>query len=437
MSSPPPPDPPRGPDEPPADPPDPPRGEGAPHPPPAPPDLPHGPGQPPLDEIEPSTRATPKQPPATPARTANQDALLRRLGRRVHVRAVVKASWRRALNSLPAAAQIVIGVIAAYAISRWVFGHPAPLIAVTVTITSLGMARDARPRRVLETAIGVTVGILLSELIVIGLGRGIWQLAIVVFATLVVARAVSSNPVFAVVAAVQAVLVVLLPDPPGGPLTRSLDAVVAGVVALAVTALVPRDPRRAVRRDAAALFSVFRESIDGVVEALALGNQSGAELALERLRRTQGLVDDWAESLDTATSIAAISPWLRRHRAELRRQAKVLAAADLASRHLRTVTRRIVTVLAEGKREPELAGVMGELGNAIALLGAELDDPQLTGASRTALVDLAKRLDPTLLGSEAELRETLVVVLVRPLVLDLLVGTGMSADDARALLPPI
>jgi hypothetical protein len=29
------------------------------------------------------------------------------------------------------------------------------------------------------------------------------------------------------------------------------------------------------------------------------------------------------------------------------------------------------------------------------------------------------------------------VVLVRPLVLDLLVGTGMSADDARGLLPPI
>ena len=400
----------------------------------------------PLDELEPSTRATPRQskPPKQEkllsqpkAPDTHQDALLRRLGRRVRVRAVARASVRRALDSLPAALQIVIGAVAAYSIARWGFGHPAPLIAVTVTITSLGMARDARPRRVLETAIGVTVGILLSELIVLGLGRGVWQLAIVVFATLVVARAVSSNPVFAVVAAVQAVLVVLLPDPPGGPLTRSLDAVVAGVVALAVTALVPRDPRRAVKRDAAALFSVFKESIDGVVEALALGNQSGAELALERLRRTQGLVDDWTQSLDTATSIAVISPWLRRHLPDLRKQARVVAAADLASRHLRTVTRRIVTVLADGKREPELAGLMGELGNAIALLGAELEDRQLTGASRTALADLAKRLDPSLLGSDAELRETLVVVLVRPLVLDLLVGTGMSPDDARDLLPPI
>ncbi len=376
--------------------------------------------------------------PTTPAQAEQrQAALLRRLARRVHVRAVVKAGWRRALDSLPAAVQIVIGVLASYAIARWGFGHPAPLIAVTVTITSLGMARDARPRRVLETAVGVTVGIVLSELIVLGVGRGIWQLAIVVFATLVLARAVSSNPVFAVVAAVQAVLVVLLPDPPGGPLTRSLDAVVAGVIALAVTALVPRDPRRAVKRDAAALFSVFKESIDGVVESLALGNQSGAELALERLRRTQGLVDAWTSSLDAATSIAAISPWLRRQLPDLRKQAKVLAAADLASRHLRTITRRIVTVLADHKREPELAGVMADLGQAIAHLGRGLDDASVTDEARTELAALAKRLDPSLLGSDAELRETLIVVLLRPLVLDLLVGTGMSADDARALLPPI
>jgi uncharacterized membrane protein YgaE (UPF0421/DUF939 family) len=355
----------------------------------------------------------------------------------VHLRATIRAGSRRALDSLPAALQIVVGAVASYAIARWVFGHPAPLIAVTVLITSLGMARDARPRRVLETAIGVTVGIALSEVIVIVLGKGAWQLAIVVFATLVVARAVASNPAFAVAAAVQAVLVVLLPDPPGGVFTRSLDAVVAGVVALAVTALMPRNPRRAVKRDAAALFSVLKEAIDGVVDALAIGNQAGAELALERLRRTQSLVDEWAASLETAASISKFSPWLRRHRGELAAQERILAAADLATRHLRTITRRVVTVLANGEREPELAGLMGELGDGIAQLGAEMDDPQLAGASRTALVDLAKRLDPTLLGSDAELRETLIVVLVRPLVIDLLVGTGMSADDARQLLPPL
>jgi hypothetical protein len=192
-----------------------------------------------------------------------------------------------------------------------------------------------------------------------------------------------------------------------------------------------------VKRDAAALFSVFKESLDGVVEALAMGNQAAAELALERLRRTQSLVDEWSASLETAASISRISPWLRRHRGELATQERILAASDLATRHLRTITRRVVTVLAGGTREPELAGLVSDLANAIALLGAEVDDPQHTGAARSALVELATRLDPSLLGADAELRETLIVVLVRPLVIDLLVGTGMPVDEARALLPPI
>ncbi len=128
----------------------------------------------------------------------------------------------------------------------------------------------------LETALGVTVGIALSEVIVLLLGKGAWQLAIVVLATLVVARTVSSQPAFAMAAAVQSVLVVLLPDPVGGPFTRSLDAVIAGVVALLATALIPRSPRRATLADARVTFSVLRESADGLVDALNGGSAAAA-----------------------------------------------------------------------------------------------------------------------------------------------------------------
>lgn len=33
--------------------------------------------------------------------------------------------------------------------------------------------------------------------------------------------------------------------------------------------------------------------------------------------------------------------------------------------------------------------------------------------------------------------EGVIVMLVRPLVVDLLVATGMTADEARELLPPV
>lgn len=355
----------------------------------------------------------------------------------MHFRAQLSSGWRRAGASLPAAVQIVVAVVVSYSIAHYLLGHQTPLIAVTVTITALGIARDARPRRVLDIALGVTVGILTSELIVLVIGKGPWQLAVVLFATLVVTRAVSPNPAFAVAAAVQSMIVVLLPDPAGGPFTRSIDALVAGVVALAATALIPRDPRRAASRDGRVLFSVFTESLGGLVDALAHGSLPAAELALERLRRTQELVDNWTASLDTAVSVARISPWLRRHLPELLVQTRVLAAADLASRHLRIIARRIAVVVQDGDAHPELAALMGELRSNVELLGRESVDRETMGASRTALADLARRLDPATITPDGELRETLVVVLVRPLVVDLLVGTGLPADDAKALLPPL
>lgn len=345
--------------------------------------------------------------------------------------------------------QIVVAVVVSYSIAHYALGHETPLIAVTVTITALGIARDARPRRVLDIALGVTVGILTSELIVLVIGKGPWQLAVVLFATLVVTRAVSPNPAFAVAAAVQSMIVVLLPDPAGGPFTRSIDALVAGVVALAATALIPRDPRRAASRDGRVLFSVFTESLGGLVDALAHGSQPAAELALERLRRTQELVDNWTTSLDTAVSVARISPWLRRHLPELLVQTRVLASADLASRHLRIIARRIAVVVQDGQAHPQLAALMGELRSNVELLGRvglrssvelpgrESVERETMGASRTALADLARRLDPATITPDGELRETLVVVLVRPLVVDLLVGTGLPTDDAKALLPPV
>ncbi len=341
------------------------------------------------------------------------------------------------VESLPAAIQIVIAAVGAYSIAHFAVGHPAPLIAVTVTITTLGINRDARPRKVLETSIGITVGIAVSELIVISVGRGAWQLSLVLLATLLVARAISANPAFAIAAAVQSSLVVLLPEPEGGVFTRSLDGLIAGAMALAVTALFPRDPRREAARDAHVLFSVFSEALAGTVDALRGGDHQAAELALERLRRTQVLVDNWTASLDTATSIAHISPWIHRQLPELEMQSRVLKAADLTARHLRTVTRRVATVTADGKPRPELADLIAELANGISLLGQQVDDRDLTGASRSVFEDLARRLDPDAIMTDPELRETLIVVLLRPLIVDLLAASGMSSDDAKSLLPPI
>lgn len=362
---------------------------------------------------------------------------LLRLERRIRVRLDLQGALARVRGSAAAILQIVLAAAGSYAVARFALGHSTPLLAVTVVITALGLARDARPRRLLETILGMLVGILLADLLVLLIGKGLPQLVIVLLATLVVARATSANPAFAIAAAVQSALVVLLPPPVGGPLTRTLDALVASAFALLITALVPRDSRREALRDGVALFSVLAESADAVADSLASADDGSAELALGRLRRTQPLIEHWGESLEAAIAVSSIAPLLRRYLPQLRGQRRVLRGGDLVTRHLRVIARRVEFLVRDGVARPELADVMREIATAVRLIGDELHDLQYAGAARNLLGDLAARMDPQRMLPGAGVAEATVLVQLRPLVVDLLTASGMDEDAARALLPAL
>ena len=362
---------------------------------------------------------------------------LRRLERQIRRRLDARTAATRVWESLPAIVQIVAAVTAAYTIAHYGIGHPFPVLAVTVTINSLGFARDARPQRVAETVVGILIGVALSDGLSIVIGKGLWQLVVVLLVVFVVGRAVSSNPAFAVAAAVPSALVLILPVPDGGVFGRTLDAAIGAAIALLATALLPRQPGRAAARDRRQLFSALTESVATLVDSLRDADEAAGELALSRLRRTQPLVDAWTGSLESAVAISRISPWLRSRLPELQRDQRVIVAADLAARHLRTVARRVMYLVRDGDPRPAVADVIAQVGTAITLLGDELDDPQLAGASRSLLSDLARRLDPHVVMPDAGVTDSALVLMLRPLVVDLLVGTGMPPDEARALLPEV
>jgi uncharacterized membrane protein YgaE (UPF0421/DUF939 family) len=349
----------------------------------------------------------------------------------------VKVVTRRAVGSIPTAIQLVAAVVASYSFAHFVLGHATPLLSITVVISTLGFSRDARPRRVVELAIGMLIGIVLSELILLVVGHGVWQIALVLFVTIVVARAVSANPAFAVAAATQGMLVMILPVPAGGPFVRSIDALVAGVVALLMTALIPRDTRRIAVRDARNLTSTLSQAMHSMIEGVRDSNEPAASLALDRLRRTQELIDNWSTSLDSALAVARLSPFLRRQLPELRRQAALLQGFDLAARHLRVIGRRVFFLLHSGGGRGELIELLGTVASAMELLGASVEHPASVAPAADLLRELAPRLDPEALMPHAPVTESVMVLLIRPLVVDLLVATGMTADEARALLPVV
>jgi uncharacterized membrane protein YgaE (UPF0421/DUF939 family) len=348
-----------------------------------------------------------------------------------------KDSYRRAIESLAPILQIVLGAIAGYSIAFYGLGHAVPLLAVTVTITALGFSRDARPRRVLETAVGMITGIALSEGMLQLFGHGVWQIALTLLVCLLSARFISGSATFALTVGLQAMLVQILPEPDGGVFVRSIDGIVGGVTALVITAVIPRDPRGLARIDANKLFDIFLEAVDSLKLATRDVDIQVADETLRKVRRTQPLVDNWRMSLDSAISIARISPFLRKYRDELRGQVRLMRGMDLATRNLRVVVRRIDFLLRDRQPRPYLADLFEQIGDATRVLARSVQEPEVLDDAQEMLVEIIHQLDPKKHGIADQIREASVLLLLRPLLVDLLCASGMSEEDARAELPTV
>jgi uncharacterized membrane protein YgaE (UPF0421/DUF939 family) len=342
---------------------------------------------------------------------------------------------RRVSDSGIAIVQIVVAATTAYWFAAYVLGHPTPLLAATVTVSSLGLVRDARPIRVFETIVGMLVGILVAELLLLIAGTGIWQLGLTVAASLVVARFISSKASFAIAAAIQSIIVMALPV--GVPFVRLLDGVIGGVAALAVTSLIPRNPLRAATRDAEAAFAAINDAATTIAQALRRGSRIRAERGLEKARALQPLLDNWGESLESGVAIAQISPFVRRRRFELSRQTRMHAATDLASRNLRVVARRALYLVDDGEPRPVAADIIGDIFRAAGSVRASLTDISHEPEARAHLAAVAQHLDPRQLAPDASLGDQNLIAALRPLVVDLLVAAGMTQAEARSAVPRI
>jgi uncharacterized membrane protein YgaE (UPF0421/DUF939 family) len=346
-------------------------------------------------------------------------------------------SARRVIESAPAIIQIVLAATASFAFTHLVLGHANPIFSVTVAITSLGFTRDARPRRIISTAIGMITGIVLSEALLLLIGPGLWQMSVVLLVALTAARFLSGSAAFALTVGIQAMLVYIMPAPEGGAFIRSLDGVIGGATALLFTAVIPRDPRGLAIKDANKLFSIFLDSLDALKVAVRNVDVAIVDEALNRVRRSQPLVDNWRMSLDSAIAISKISPFLRKYRDELSGQVRLMRGMDLATRNLRVVVRRVDFLVRDGVARPYLADLFEQISAATHLLSEGLESADHLRESQELFVEIIHQLDPKKFGIADQIREASVLLLLRPLLVDLLCASGMSEDDARAELPQI
>ncbi|GAB3269161.1 FUSC family protein [Sinomonas notoginsengisoli] len=365
---------------------------------------------------------------------------------RDYVRDLRSSGIVRVRRSLMPAMAMTVGAVLAYFIAEYLLGHTMPIFAATSALISLGFGRDLTVRKVLEVAVGCTLGIAVGDLLMHFLGAGLWQAGIILFLSILLARFLDRGVIFATQLGVQSLFVVLLPVASGGPFTRSLDAVIGGLMALALTAVLPRDPRVQPRRDVKELLDTFATMLRECGEALADADSTRAWHALVRGRGSQAKVDAIRASLKSSTEVARLAPAYRRHRGEIEEIDNAVEFLDLGLRNARVVARRLSSVINNAAlsqtASERIAGLLSETADAldsVALgLVAERREERSAQmrAARLALADIGAHAHPRYLHVE-RLEGEALVILLRPMIIDLLEATGYSHEEAMAFLPRI
>ena len=369
---------------------------------------------------------------AEPHRTISERAqpLLEEAAERSRLSARVRAVRLR--DTARAILQATLASTLAWLVATELVGHPRPFFAPVAAIITLGLTQGERGRRAVEVVLGVTLGIAVADVLVIELGAGWWQLALVVGLAMSIALLLGSGQMFAQQAAVSAALVATLQPPDDGiSFARTVDALLGGGIALAISALVlPAHPGRMVREAAEHVLAELAAVLDDVADALATRSRDAVQAALARGRGIEEPARELDRALVTGRETALLAPPRRRQLGTVETYADAAAQIDLAVRNVR--------VLARGARRaidldenvpPQVADSLRDLAAAVRALGGVLDDPSRADAVREPALRAAGKATLVLEGT-GNLSVSVIIGQIRSTAVDLLRGAGMSFEDA-------
>jgi uncharacterized membrane protein YccC len=314
-------------------------------------------------------------------------------------------------------------------------GHVRPFFAPISALLILGLSFGQRSRRAIENAFGVALGIFIADLLVNVIGGGTWQLLVIVPLAMSVAVLLGAPPQVVTQTGVSAVLVVVFEQPEGFSFARSVDVLVGGASALLISFVVlPVDPVVLVRRGAGPVVAELAGTLEDVAAALQASSRDQAVLALRRARELDPLAAAFADALAAGRETALAALPRRRALTEMETFAEAGAQLDLAVRNARVIARGALRGIEVGDHiPPEACVAVRELAEAVRALGPWLEGSGDPAAVRDTAVRAAERAN-LVLETTANLSVSLIVGSVRAAAVDLIRGTGLSREDALALV---
>ncbi|MGV9212271.1 FUSC family protein [Micromonospora sp. RB23] len=335
------------------------------------------------------------------------------------------------------ALQAGLAAALSWLVAREVLHVSQPVFAPISAVSTLAASVGQRLRRTIELIIGVTVGVLVGDLLLGVMGTGWWQLALIVVLAILVALFLVGSAAVVIQAGATAVLIATLsPAVRDLEIPRFVDALVGGAVALVVTAvLLPLSPLRVLNRAARPALDLLSAQLDATAGALADGDIHRALTARARLRQNKGELGALVEATQGAREASALSPvhWHQR-RGPVARYAQTAEPVDRAMRNAGTLIRRAVTLIEDGEPVPEpMPTAVADLAESVRLLKRQF------AAGREPVQARERALAAVCAAGDAY-REgvgfsgAVVVAQVRTTASDLLVASGLSQEAANRLV---
>ncbi len=338
---------------------------------------------------------------------------------------VLRKRWRLLLR-------LSLATSVAFFIATELLGHQqaffAPIAAVIVLIAGAGL----RGRTLVELVGGVAIGVLVGELLVLGIGRGPLQMALIVVLAVVVSTLVGLKGLALTQAANSSVLLaaVIPVAGSGNPaVTRFLDALVGGVVGLATVLLIPRNPVRDIDREVQRILRSLSTILQRLAQAVRTVDASLAESQLEQSREMTPQVEAMTSTAANVSEIARMSPMRWRQRDHVQTYVATVRDLDNAVRDVRVLARRLAAMLRFGERPPTgLDLAMDQMARAIEIFADDLSEHHDFEEAREALVEAA-RLASTALTDRITLNSATIAAQIRSLAADLLYASGFTRDE--------
>lgn len=338
---------------------------------------------------------------------------------------VLRRRWRTLVR-------LSLGTALAFFLATHVLDHRqaffAPIACIIVLIAGAGL----RGRTSYELVVGVSIGVLVGELLILGIGRGTWQMALIVTLTVVIGTLVGLKGLALTQSATSSVLLaaVIPVAGSGNPaITRFLDALVGGAVGLAMILLIPRNPVRDIDREVQKFLDRLAGILSRTAQALRTADATLADLALDEARAMQPHVESMTSTAANVSEIARMSPMRWKQRDHVQTYVATVRDLDNAVRDARVLARKTSALLRHGEAiPPDMDLAIDALARAIGIFADDLSENDDFDEARHQLVEAA-RMASAALPEAMTMNSASIAAQVRSLAADLLYASGYTRDE--------